>query len=491
MRLAGTDGQIQQVVAGGRRGHQPGGAHRPDPGRRSPTTSRRSPASRRPPSCPPTCRRASRSSRSIILVFGVIALLVGIFVIYNTFSIIVQQRTRELALLRAVGASRRQVLSAVIVEGVVVGLIGAAARASASASCWPRASSPRSATTSRPGSPSPCPPSIRALAHRRRRHPRRRDHPGRARHAGAAARGHARRRHRALGRVEDPHRHRRSCIGAARRVPARAGVDRRRHLSRAAPRVHGCRAARASRPSPSARCSPGRASGSPAAGVSAASGITGKLAVENAARSPKRTSATASALLIGVSLVALLLVFADSAKASIDKEISRGFTGDFVVMSEGGGFGGLQRLLADDRRSGRRGRRAWTRCVAQTLRRGRDHLRRRRDRPAVPHVDRRRAASRASSRSAWSRARSPTSTTTGSSSTSSWPTPTTSRSATPSTCCSIGGEELDLTVQGITDDEQVLGYFTITRDTYMASVPEPARRLRVRHRSTRAPTSTP
>ena len=65
---------------------------------------------------------------TIILVFGVIALLVGIFVIYNTFSIIVQQRTRELALLRAVGASRRQVLSAVIIEGVVVGLIGALAR---------------------------------------------------------------------------------------------------------------------------------------------------------------------------------------------------------------------------------------------------------------------------------------------------------------------------------------------------------------------------
>jgi putative ABC transport system permease protein len=37
----------------------------------------------------------------------------------------------------------------------------------------------------------------------------------------------------------------------------------------------------------------------------------------------------------------------------------------------------------------------------------------------------------------------------------------------------IGGEQLDLTVQGITDDEQVLGLFTITRATYMANVPEP------------------
>ena len=47
---------------------------------------------------------------TFLLVFAVIALFVGAFIIYNTFSIIVAQRTRELALLRAVGASRRQVL---------------------------------------------------------------------------------------------------------------------------------------------------------------------------------------------------------------------------------------------------------------------------------------------------------------------------------------------------------------------------------------------
>ena len=47
--------------------------------------------------------------------------------------------------------------------------------------------------------------------------------------------------------------------------------------------------------------------------VARMAGINAKLAVENAARSPKRTSATASALLIGVSLVALLLVLATSA----------------------------------------------------------------------------------------------------------------------------------------------------------------------------------
>ena len=59
---------------------------------------------------------------TFLLVFALIALFVGSFIIYNTFSIIVAQRTRELALLRAIGASRGQVLRSVIVEALVVGL---------------------------------------------------------------------------------------------------------------------------------------------------------------------------------------------------------------------------------------------------------------------------------------------------------------------------------------------------------------------------------
>lgn len=58
-----------------------------------------------------------------VSVFGYIALFVAVFIIYNTFSIIVTQRTRETALLRAVGARRRQVLAATMVEAVVVGLV--------------------------------------------------------------------------------------------------------------------------------------------------------------------------------------------------------------------------------------------------------------------------------------------------------------------------------------------------------------------------------
>ncbi len=60
----------------------------------------------------------------IFSAFAFVAVLVGGFVIYNTFSIITAQRTREMALLRAVGASRRQVLASVAGEAIAVGVLG-------------------------------------------------------------------------------------------------------------------------------------------------------------------------------------------------------------------------------------------------------------------------------------------------------------------------------------------------------------------------------
>ncbi|HKA94366.1 MAG TPA: ABC transporter permease, partial [Acidimicrobiia bacterium] len=57
-----------------------------------------------------------------LLVFALIALFVGTFIIFNTFSIVVAQRLREMALLRAIGASGRQVLLSVLTEAVLVGL---------------------------------------------------------------------------------------------------------------------------------------------------------------------------------------------------------------------------------------------------------------------------------------------------------------------------------------------------------------------------------
>ncbi|MBV9594297.1 MAG: ABC transporter permease, partial [Actinobacteria bacterium] len=59
-----------------------------------------------------------------LLGFGAIALLVGTFIIYNTFSMIVAQRLRELALLRAIGADRKQIRRSVVFEAAVIGLIG-------------------------------------------------------------------------------------------------------------------------------------------------------------------------------------------------------------------------------------------------------------------------------------------------------------------------------------------------------------------------------
>jgi putative ABC transport system permease protein len=61
--------------------------------------------------------------RGFLLAFGGIALFVGSFVIANSLSITIAQRTRELATLRMLGASRRQVLRSIIVEALIVGVL--------------------------------------------------------------------------------------------------------------------------------------------------------------------------------------------------------------------------------------------------------------------------------------------------------------------------------------------------------------------------------
>ncbi|GHH79969.1 ABC transporter [Streptomyces sulfonofaciens] len=65
------------------------------------------------------------SMRTSLLAFAGIALFVGVFIIANTFTMLVAQRTKELALLRAVGASRRQVTRSVLLEALVVGAVAA------------------------------------------------------------------------------------------------------------------------------------------------------------------------------------------------------------------------------------------------------------------------------------------------------------------------------------------------------------------------------
>ena len=65
--------------------------------------------------------------RTVLLVFGGVAILVGALTILNSLSITVAQRTRELGLVRLIGASRRQVLTAVVLEAFTIGLLGSIA----------------------------------------------------------------------------------------------------------------------------------------------------------------------------------------------------------------------------------------------------------------------------------------------------------------------------------------------------------------------------
>jgi putative ABC transport system permease protein len=403
---------------------------------------------------------------TLILIFGFIALLVGIFVIYNTFQIIVHQRTRELALLRAVGASRRQVLSAVIIEGVVVGLIGAliglglgillaqllisfigddfASGVTLTVTTTLKALFIGTFVTLLAA----LIPAVRAtrvppLAAMRDVAIDRTD-ASKIRIGFGFAMGALALYLLSLGWIGDGTSHVQKWVflGALLLVVAAITVGpvfagpTVRFLGRFVARV---------------------------------AGINAKLAVENAARSPKRTSATASALLIGVSLVALLLVFADSARASIDKEVSRGFAGDFVVMSEGGGFGGFSGFSptiadqvadvpgVDQVMAQAFGPAELTFSDGKTVQQfvsavdvdGVDLIAPRMDQGKITDLDDDGILVDVETADAHH-----------------------AKIGDTVHLLMIGGKELDLTVQGISDDDQVLGVFTMSRDTYLESVPE-------------------
>jgi putative ABC transport system permease protein len=79
-------------------------------------------------------------------------------------------------------------------------------------------------------------------------------------------------------------------------------------------------------------------------------GMTGTLARENALRNPKRTSATAAALMIGVALVGFITVFASSAKASIADAVDARFRADLIITAGSFGGVGLPTSLTDEAR---------------------------------------------------------------------------------------------------------------------------------------------
>ena len=77
-------------------------------------------------------------------------------------------------------------------------------------------------------------------------------------------------------------------------------------------------------------------------------GMTGGLARQNAMRNPRRTAGTASALMVGIAVVTLFTVFAASLQASLDETIDRSFGGDLVVNTGAFGGGGISPQLATE-----------------------------------------------------------------------------------------------------------------------------------------------
>ena len=279
---------------------------------------------------------------TFFLVFALIAIFVGIFVIYNSFSIIVAQRTREMALLRAIGASRKQVRRSVIVEALIVGLIASVIGFLAGLGValllgellqipeGTLAILPTSIITAIAVGVIVTVVSALLPAWRASRVP-----------PLAAMREVA---------VDTTGRSRwRTVIGLAITALGFAGVIGGAMGGDPAIVGYGVAAVFVGVLflGPAMARPVSAAVGAPLARLR---GIPGRLARSNAGRNPRRTSATAQALMIGVGIVAFTLILNSSIRASIDQSLERGFAGDFVVDSGTFGMIGLPTSVAEDMR---------------------------------------------------------------------------------------------------------------------------------------------
>jgi putative ABC transport system permease protein len=274
---------------------------------------------------------------TFLLIFGVVALLVGSFIIFNTFSIVVAQRSRELALLRAIGAGQRQVLGSVLFEAVLVGIVasfvgfvggiflavglkallgalGLDIPASsivipATAVIWSFATGMIVTVVAAIA------PALRAA----------RIPPIAAMRDSSIDRSSTSPRRAVFGIVI-------TLIGLAFLLLGLFGNSGLLYVGLGMAIVFLGVAVLG--PMISAPIS--GALGIP---IQKIKGVTGLLARENAMRNPKRTSATAAALMIGVALVGLITVFAASARTSVDAAIDRSMKADYVVSSQGFGQG--------------------------------------------------------------------------------------------------------------------------------------------------------
>ena len=281
-----------------------------------------------------------------LLTFAMIALFVGSFIIYNSFSILVAQRSKEMALMRAIGASRRQVLGSVLFEAVVVGLIASLAGLVAGVGV----ASGLKALLNAVGldipdggivlKPNTVIISIVAglgvsvvsavfPARKAAKVP-----PIAAMRDVALDTSGSSRRRLVIG----------SAIGALGAFTMGAGLFGGAGVgpvALGAPLVFVGVAVLG----PVIARPISRLLGWPLPRVK---GMAGTLARENAMRNPKRTSATAAALMIGVALVSFITILAASTKASVSQGVDKRFTGDFVVDSGTFGFGGFSPAMADE-----------------------------------------------------------------------------------------------------------------------------------------------
>ncbi|HTQ89820.1 MAG TPA: FtsX-like permease family protein [Streptosporangiaceae bacterium] len=285
---------------------------------------------------------------TFLLIFAIIALLVGAFMIFNTFSITVAQRTRENGLMRALGASKRQVLGSVLLEAVVVGVIasviGLAAGVAvaiglkAMLNALGAASLPTSGIvfTARtaliaglaglavtmvaavsPARKAAKVPPVAAMQD-----------------VGAGSTGYGSKERVMVGSAI-------LVLGVAALVTGLFTNVASRVLVVGAGALLVFFGVSVLGRTVSLPLS--RTVGAP---LPRLRGVTGKLARQNAMRNPKRTAASASALMIGVGLVGFITILAASSTASVNSAIDRGLAGDIVVDSGGGLMGGVDPGLA-------------------------------------------------------------------------------------------------------------------------------------------------
>jgi putative ABC transport system permease protein len=280
---------------------------------------------------------------TFLLVFGVIALLVGSFIIFNTFSIIVAQRSREMALLRAIGAKGGQVIRSVLFEAALVGvaasiigfvagvllagLLKAALAAfgvdipasditiPASAIIWSFIVGMLVTIVAAvfPAIRASRIPPIAAL-----------QQVGADQSAGSWKRILA-------GIIV-------TLIGIGLLLSGLSGDGALASVAFGAFVVFigiAVLGPTIARPISTVLGWP----------IRRIKGITGLLAEENAKRNPKRTSSTAAALMIGVALVGLIVVFGASARASVRAGIDESMKADYIVTSGGFGLPSIPRVL--------------------------------------------------------------------------------------------------------------------------------------------------